>query len=284
MGVVQTRVGTASFGVEVVGFDPELELDDADRAMLRAAFDEHGLLRFREIDLGHDRQRALVTLLHGAADAHKTADLNVSNREDKADAPYGRLLFHSDSMWSEAPTLISSLYATELEPPVVPTQYASAMCAWDTLPDDLRSRVGALHALHVTGQQPRGDHQDELLEPHRDFEWSTTTPIALPHPRTGRTVLYVSEMMTREIVGLPADESDALLEELFAHLYAPANTTEHEWRVGDLVVWDNIVIQHARANVQIDGPARTLRKVSVPIPAMGGDVPKMPQYDTAPRG
>jgi taurine dioxygenase len=57
--------------------------------------------------------------------------------------------------------------------------------------------------VHVTGQQPRGEHQDELLEPHRDFEWSTTTPIALPHQRTGRTVLYVSEMMTREIVGLP---------------------------------------------------------------------------------
>jgi taurine dioxygenase len=90
--------------------------------------------------------------------------------------------------------------------------------------------------------------------------------------------------MTREIVELPAAESDALLEALFAHLYAPANTLEHGWCAGDLVVWDNLSVQHARANVRVDGPARTLRKVSVPIPAMGGEMPKMPQYDSAPSG
>jgi taurine dioxygenase len=66
-------------------------------------------------------------------------------------------------------------------------------------------------------------------------------------------------------VGLGPDESEELLEELFQYLYAPANLLEHVWRNGDLVVWDNFAVQHARANVRTDGPARTLRKVYSPV-------------------
>ena len=55
-----------------------------------------------------------------------------------------------------------------------------------------------------------------------------------------------------------------MLEELFAHLYAPENVFEHEWRQGDLVVWDNIAAQHARGNVEMEGPERSLRKVIAP--------------------
>jgi taurine dioxygenase len=88
----------------------------------------------------------------------------------------------------------------------------------------------------------------------------------MDHPRTGRTLLYVSEQQTREIVELSPADSDGLLAELFAHLYSPANTLEHHWREGDLVAWDNLTIQHSRADVELHGPARTLRKVVVPPP------------------
>jgi alpha-ketoglutarate-dependent taurine dioxygenase len=93
-----------------------------------------------------------------------------------------------------------------------------------------------------------------------------TTPIGMRHPRTGETVLYVSQQQTREIDGLPESESEALLEELFSHLYRAEALYEHDWRNGDLVAWDNIAIQHARPNVTLEGPVRTLRKVFAPIP------------------
>ena len=74
-------------------------------------------------------------------------------------------------------------------------------------------------------------------------------------------MLYVSQQMTREIVELPAEESEEVLQALFAHLYDPAVVYEHHWRTGDLVVFDNLAVQHARGNVERDnGPARTLRK------------------------
>jgi taurine dioxygenase len=80
-------------------------------------------------------------------------------------------------------------------------------------------------------------------------------------------MLFVSQQMTSHIDGLSPDDSNELLEALFAHMYAPANTLQHEWRAGDLILWDNLACQHARPDVKIEGRARTLRKVGWPLPS-----------------
>ena len=80
-----------------------------------------------------------------------------------------------------------------------------------------------------------------------------TTPIALPHPRTGETVLYVSEQMTQGIDTIGKPEGEELLQELFRHLYRPESVYSHDWREHDLVAWDNISIQHGRPNVTLEG-------------------------------
>jgi taurine dioxygenase len=67
-------------------------------------------------------------------------------------------------------------------------------------------------------------------------------------------------MMTLEILGLARGDGDALLDTLFARLYDPANVYEHHWQTGDLVVWDNLVVQHGRRHVRETSP-RTLRRV-----------------------
>jgi taurine dioxygenase len=169
-------------------------------------------------------------------------------------------------MWHPNPFRSLSLYAVQVEPGAASTSFASGVHAWETLPLGLRERIEGLHVLHVTGQiYERGG--DDLLRPERSEERSTITPIVQRHPRTGRLVLYVSQQMTREIVGLPHDVSESLLGELFEHLYAPSNVIVHEWRTGDLVVFDNLAVQHSRGNVERDGPARTLRKVIAPAPS-----------------
>jgi taurine dioxygenase len=89
-------------------------------------------------------------------------------------------------------------------------------------------------------------------------------------------LLYTSQQMTARVEGLDPVESEALLDELFAHLYRPEAVLDHEWRQGDLVIWDNLALQHARGNVEIEGPERTLRKVIGPLPTnMGIAKPKM---------
>jgi alpha-ketoglutarate-dependent taurine dioxygenase len=133
----------------------------------------------------------------------------------------------------------------------------------------------------VTGQQRRGGNTEELLNPIRTEVRSTTKPVGFRHPRTGRTMLYVSQMMTREIVGLPSEESEELLETLFSYLYDPAHSWQHDWRKCDLVVWDNLAVQHARPNVSLEGPARTLRKVIAPVPRRSATVTETPRFSRA---
>jgi alpha-ketoglutarate-dependent taurine dioxygenase len=287
MSELKIRDLTPAFGAEIEGLDPHAKLDDEACRLLRHTFDERGLLLFRGLDLDGDYQTYLAKMVIGdqggatsdGSEAEAADAFYVSNKKQGGGAPYGRLLFHSDMMWAETPFQVLTLYAMEVEPPVVPTMFASATYAWQALGEDLQARVKALHALHMTGQQMRADgNEDELLQPIREHVQSATKPVAHPHPRTGRTILYVSQMMTREIVELPPEQSENLLKVLFARLYDPATLLQHEWRNGDLVMWDNFAIQHARFNVSLDGPVRTLRKVIAPKPSMAGGRPETPRF------
>jgi len=277
---------TPGFGAEIEGFEFHGEVDDATHRSLREAFDDRGVLVFRGLNIDRTAQAYLSeavisdtkpTVEEAAELAGRQDGFWISNKEPGAAAPFGRLLYHCDMMWSDEPFLVNSLYGVDVAPGVVPTLFASAAKAWDTLPDSLRARVEGRSAVHVTGPEGfddrrRGNIDGQLLSPVRETVMSTTTPVGQPHPRTGRPLLYVSQGMTKEIVGLSEDESEDLLEDLFKHLYRPENVLEHEWHNGDLVIWDNVALQHARAAVDIDGPPRTLRKIGSPIPTVNTGV------------
>jgi taurine dioxygenase len=284
MTKLEFRDLTPAYGSEVVGLDPHAELDEEACALLRRAFDERSLLLFRGLDLEAKEQTYLAKLVigHGGptsdgSEVDTAEPYFVSNKKSGGGAPYGRLLFHSDMMWADTPFQVLTLYGLEVEEPVVPTLFTSAAHAWDTLPEDLRARVEGMHAVHMTGQRQRGEETEELLQPERERVQTTTKPVGYAHPRTGRTLLYVCQMMTSHIAELPEEESEDLLKALFEHLYSPAMIWEHEWRKGDLVMWDNLAIQHARPDVSIDGPVRTLRKVIAPKPVLA-EKPETPKF------
>ena len=71
-------------------------------------------------------------------------------------------------------------------------------------------------------------------------------PVVLRHPDTGREILYVSKGITRNIIGMPRDESDALLKELAAHSTRPENVYAHDWQTGDMVMFDTLGTLHRR--------------------------------------
>jgi alpha-ketoglutarate-dependent taurine dioxygenase len=284
---LEARDLDAAFGAEIRGFDTAQLHDPATCAQLQALFDTRSVLLFRDLDLEHADQVRLVKqlagtqdrALDGAQDDRAVEDSwYVSNARPNSAAPFGRLQFHSDMMWSNQPCEVLSLYAVDVEAPSVPTTFASAINAWTTLPDDLRARVDGRRALHTAAEIRRGDVKDVLVSKVEDAP-STVKPLDLPHPRTGETILYACEQMTKEVVDLPPDESEDLLEELFAHLYDPASLVHHEWRNGDLLVWDNLALQHARPNVRTDGPRRTLRKVASSTPKLSRD--QRPKHSSA---
>jgi taurine dioxygenase len=263
------------FGAEVLGLEPRIPLDAETCQTLRKLFDERQLLLFRDLDIDIAFQTYLSGMLIGQAGATGEPDAPlreymVSNKEPGAGAPYGRLLFHSDMMWRTDLSQLLSLYGVQVEQPAAPTLFVSTAHAWKTLPDDLRARAEGRFAVHgqdATYQDRAGGDADVLTSTFKNDE-RLKLPIGHRHQRTGETLLYVCPQMTVEIADMPAKDSEELLEALFKHLYRPEFVLEHHWRKGDLVLWDNIGLQHARPNVQSAGPARTLRKTFAPPSTM----------------
>jgi taurine dioxygenase len=268
MANLEVRPLDASYGAEVHGVDLR-EIDDATMAELRRAFDDYGLLIFKDVEFPYATQQRFVEMLVGAQLSHEDPEempsSYVSNRIDDATSASGRINFHADGMWSEEPFKLVSLYAVDVEDGAPPTIFASMEKAWETLPADLKARVEGLHAVQSQGTYRGRELEDDgLTVDPRAAGRHRTTPVALKHPRTGKTVLYLCEQQTREIVELDEDEGTKLLDELLARISDPANVIEYQWHTGDFVAWDNLAVLHARPNVAMDGPARTLRRAVVP--------------------
>ena len=130
-----------------------------------------------------------------------------------------------------------SLYAVELVPPTAPTSFASTTSAWETLPDDLRARLDGLHVdARSRRDLPSGEAPTTMCSCRPSRRRSRTSRRSRDrHPRTGATMLFASQMMTKRIVELPPEESEALLEEVFTHRLRPA---EHPRGIrGPRVTW-----------------------------------------------
>jgi alpha-ketoglutarate-dependent taurine dioxygenase len=269
---LQIRDLRPEFGSEVIGLDPTMPLDAETARELQDLFDKRGVLVFRDFGKADiNFQTYLSELLGGDPfdpDNLDVFEMLVSNREERGGAPFGRLLFHADMMWIEKGCTVLSLFGQTINQPTIPTLFVDSANGWNTLPDDLRKRVEDKFAVQVqdaTAQRAESIPDDVLVSTF-EVEERLRLPVGYTHPRTGQTLLYVCPQMTHHIEGLEHEESEALLEALFDHFYKEDQILEHHWQEGDLVVWDNIKLQHARPNVSMQGPARTLRKVMIPSP------------------
>ncbi len=287
MSQLKIRELHPALGAEVEGLVPSIPLDDETIAELRAAFDDRGVLLFRDLDIDEDFQRYLVFTLIGEQPPaerqerlHRDGPMLVSNKHEGGAAPYGRLLFHCDTMWAEHPQPIISLYGVKVEQPTAPTMFVSMRQGYESLPDDLRARVATLRARHgqEEGGYPNRGGDADVIDTYFEDDRSTVTPILHRHPRTGKDLLYVSQQCTLEIEGISPEENEELLEDLFQVLYADDNVLAHEWREGDLVIWDNVATQHARGIVALEGPERTLRKVFGPMVLTEAERGQLPTF------
>jgi taurine dioxygenase len=177
--------------------------------------------------------------------------------------PDGELHFHSDGAHRARPYRATTLYAIKIPSRGGETKFANLSLAWETLADDMKARVSGLkvHNVYDTRATKRDqtDASDDKLS-------NAVHPLVRVHPDTGRKSLYLSRLMTRAIVGMSEEESDNLLNDLFRHIERSDFIYAHKWTPGDLLIWDNRSVNHARN----DFPAnelRHLRRVTVSDPA-----------------
>eukprot|EP01049_Picozoa_sp_SAG25_P005584 SAG25_NODE_386_length_8683_cov_36.568150_4_plen_325_part_00 len=171
-------------------------------------------------------------------------DVPPSQRPTSPFLTDAELEWHSDLSYRREPGVFSMLHALHLpdddgERGSV-TWFADTVAACAALPPSLRVRLEGLEAVH---RHP---------EPHMNVDGEVLQPIIRVHPETEEAALFVSPMFTSHIKGIPEQESDGILEALFNLCAEPQFQFSHEWRRGDLVIWDNRSTMHRRE--KFDGP------------------------------
>ena len=268
-------------GAEIRGVDLADPLDDATFAAIEAAYDQHGVIFFRGQHITPPQQVAF-TRRFGAMEFNifgerwsvpGSPEIVVVSNITEDGRPIGIRRagenWHSDMCYTARPPRGTMLHALEVPAlsglPLGDTEFASAAAAWDALPDALRHRIESRSAVFdFTGRKrafPLSQAEIERNPPVRH-------PIARTHPRTGRKCLYVMRDDCTGIEGLETEEAEALIAALADHIVKPAFVYRHQWRAGDVLLWDNCTVQH-RAIQDYDMPQRRLMHRTT----MGGAVP-----------
>lgn len=256
MGDRVTHTSLAPFGVEV-SLNLSRPLTSTDKVELRRLYARDGLLVFRGLDLSMEEQCEFCRVFGPVLDS-PYENFYVSNARDDGHLGVMELQWHNDVPYLPKPYLAAALHATDVAPGATSTQFASGFKAYERLSPALRERVAGLNALQV--KQRRSDRSNRLTD-LQPGDLCTVHAVVGRQEGTGRAYLFVNENMTPLIIGLSPAESDALLQELYAALYVRDDVYEHAWYPGDLVLWDNLAVQHARGRVS--GDKRTLQRVSV---------------------
>jgi taurine dioxygenase len=253
------------FGVEV-DLDLSGNLDEPTRRALAALLWQRHLLVFRGQTLDFDDQIDVMTCFGPISrdDGDPAPRDFVSLDPSIGITGTSRLPFHRDLSFSPLPLIALSLYGLDVEPAVTATLFVDSTEVYRQLPDELRDGLDGMDALHVfPNAKGYGEAYVRSTAPGGEpFDLrfpNTAHPLVFPHPQTGEPILFVCEQTDR-IVGLSDADSEELMTTLFEYTYARENVLEHWWEPGDLVVWDNLAVQHGRVD-QSSVARRTLRRV-----------------------
>jgi taurine dioxygenase len=264
LGPMELGPASPALGTTVRGIDLRDALAADARAQLRAALDRTFLLHFPAQHLSDDEHVAFVREFGPIAVEGSGTVGFVSNHRPDGSLGSAAATFHIDYGFTDAPYEYLSLYGLEVPRGGTETWFANAVAAARDLPAALRARLAGVEAraaVDVTSAVREAGVRIDLGRLDETYPHAVR-PVLWPHRTTGDPVLAVWEQQTDALLPLPDAESTALITELFAHLYRPEHVMVHHWQPGDLVLWDNHALQHARPDVGIAEP-RTLRRVCV---------------------
>jgi alpha-ketoglutarate-dependent 2,4-dichlorophenoxyacetate dioxygenase len=231
-------------------------LDDASHVAFSRQFGqlEHApLIRVRE-------QRFSLPELFDAGNLNH--DGTIRNDERSRLFSAGNRLWHTDSSFRPERSSYSMLLSHIIPPHGGDTEFADMRAAYRALSPALKTRIEGLEAEHTIWHSRKLAGYPEASERETSMIPGARQPLVLVHPRTGVKALYLARHISH-IVGLEPAESDALLEELFAHATQTRFVYVHKWQVGDLVVWDNRCTMHRATPFDDLGYPRDMRRTTV---------------------
>ena len=251
-----------ALGAEIHGLDLTQKIPSGVFARIRAAWLEHLVIRVRGQQLT-DPQVLAFSRNFGELDPPGPnplgrpfladhPEMNVISNIKQGGVPIGGLgdgeaIWHADMTYIERPPMAAVLYAIEIPPAGGDTFWANMYRAYETLPAGLKRRVEGREAVHDATYNSAGTMRKgytEVTDPRSAP--GARHPLVRTHPETGRKCLFLGRRRNSYVVGLELDESEKLLDELWAHATQPLFTFRQQWRVGDVMVWDNRCTLHRR--------------------------------------
>jgi alpha-ketoglutarate-dependent 2,4-dichlorophenoxyacetate dioxygenase len=269
------------FAGEVGGVDAGRPLDGEIVGALVAAIDRHAVLVLHDQDLDDERQLAFARNF-GDIEAPRSAGQptqkqrlrpeisDISNLDERGrlraeDDPrrfdqLGNRLWHTDGSFRRVPAALSMLYAHRVPDKGGETEFADMRAAWDALADETKTEIDGLVAIHDIAHSRAQIGFIELLFGERAKLPAVSQRLVRTHPGSGRKTLYLASHASH-ILGRPVPEGRLLLRDLIEHATERRFVYRHEWRVGDLVIWDNRCTMH-RGRPFDETQARDLRRAT----------------------
>jgi alpha-ketoglutarate-dependent 2,4-dichlorophenoxyacetate dioxygenase len=270
------------FAAEVSPVDLKAVRDEATLAQIRGGMDEFAVLVFRDqiwTDAEHlDFAQRLDGRLHtklGISALQKNRFGNealgdISNLDESGEIMksdnrrrmygLGNRLWHTDASFQDPPGRYSMLSAKVVPPVDADTEFADMRAAYDALPDAEKARLEGLRVHHSIAYS-RQTLGFEFSENEQEALKGAVHPLVRTIPRSGRRSLYLASHASR-IIDWPVPEGRLLLRELIEHATQPRFVYRHQWRVGDLVIWDNRATMHRARPFDDARYRRELRRVT----------------------
>ncbi len=267
-------------GAEIRGVDLSVPLEPDVFAEIEAAFNYYAVVCFRDqtaLDQAGFIEFAKrfgevknLYLPHYAHPAHPEI-VRISNIQEDG-TPIGHAnagnIWHSDMSYTAEPPRATLLHAIEIPKAdgvaLGATRFASAVAAHDALPQATKDRIEGLMAVHNVYGRRGNKTDDPRNQAIRKQQPDVVHPLVRIHPLTGRKALCVAKGECTAIEGMAEEEALALIEELADAIPRQANRHTHEWRAGDVVIWDNCAVQHiATFNYEWPRHRRLIHRITV---------------------
>lgn len=262
-------------GAAVRGIDLSQPIDAGTADRLRETFARYGVLCFPGQRISAHDQARFAALFgpvdagfrdrsgKGGEDVRNRGVMLVSNIRKNGvpvgSLPDGDMQFHSDGAHRARPYRATTLYAIKIPSRGGETLFANLTAAYDALGDGMKAKLERAEVRNIYDYD--ATHRNDAKE-EDNANSVATHALVKTHPDTGRKALYLNRLMTRYIVGMDRAESDALLADLFDHIEKPEFIYAHSWTPGDLLIWDNRCLNHARNDFPAE-ETRLLRRYTI---------------------
>jgi taurine dioxygenase len=248
-------------GAEVRGVDLSMPLADTQFHWLREALNTYSVLSIRGQDLTPVQQVEFVARFgrlqpydpSGRFRVREAPDLIIISNILENGVPIGSVdagnSWHTDMPYAPCPPAYAALYGVEIPAddgglPLGNTMMASSTYAYATLPEEIKTRLSGMKALHRRDKLKLSPTRLKYGTQFDSDELSFVHPVIRTHPVTGKKCLYVNQTYTVKILDVSSAESDEMLNYLWNHATKPEVCYVHRWQAGDLLMWDDCAIQH----------------------------------------